>query len=226
MNWITITWPLVAGAILTLGLIELCIGVAHPPRAARFMFSLSAFAMALGCGNDLALMHADSIESAATALRRGDFMVGAIFVSLTVFIWAYFGTGRKWLALACPILYAVSLTADLVPGGGMIWVAVVDELIIGFTDLKPSGHLDRMYVHPEHEGRGVASALLNRLEDTARCQGLTKLFTEASITAKPLFERRGFEVLTAQVVEHRGEKFTNFKMEKHLAQRARLDQLL
>ena len=98
----------------------------------------------------------------------------------------------------------------------LIWVAVVDELIIGFTDLEPSGHLDRMYVHPEHEGRGVASALLNHLEDAARRQGLTKLFTEASITAKPFFERRGFEVLTAQVVEFRGEKFTNFKMEKHL----------
>ena len=46
----------------------------------------------------------------------------------------------------------------------LIWVAVMDELIIGFSDLKPSGHLDRMYVHPEYEGRGVASALLNRFE--------------------------------------------------------------
>ena len=100
----------------------------------------------------------------------------------------------------------------------LIWVAVVDDLIIGFTDLELSGHLDRMYVHPEHEGRGVASALLNRLEDAARCKGLTRLFTEASITAKPFFERRGFEVLTAQVVDFRGEKFTNFQMEKHLTE--------
>lgn len=98
----------------------------------------------------------------------------------------------------------------------LIWVGVVDDLVIGFTDLELSGHLDRMYVHPEHEGRGVASALLNRLEDSARSKGLTRLFTEASITAKPFFERRGFEVLTAQVVEFRGERFTNFKMEKHL----------
>jgi putative acetyltransferase len=108
----------------------------------------------------------------------------------------------------------------------LIWVAVINELIIGFTDLKPSGHLDRMYVHPEYEGRGVASALLNRLEDVARCQGITRLFTEASITAKPFFERRGFAVLTALVVEFRGEKFTNFQMEKRLTERPRLDQLL
>jgi putative acetyltransferase len=98
----------------------------------------------------------------------------------------------------------------------LIWVAVVNDLVIGFTDLELSGHLDRMYVHPEHEGRGVASALLNRLEEAGRRKGLTRLFTEASITAKPFFERRGFEVLTSQVVEFRGEKFTNFKMEKHL----------
>jgi putative acetyltransferase len=98
----------------------------------------------------------------------------------------------------------------------LIWVGVIDEFIIGFADLKPSGHLDRMYVHPEYEGRGIASALLNRLEEAARCQGISRLFTEASITAKPFFERRGFEVLTAQVVEFRGEQFTNFQMEKHL----------
>lgn len=101
----------------------------------------------------------------------------------------------------------------------LIWVAVVDDLVVGFTDLELSGHLDRMYVHPEHEGRGVASALLNRLEDAARSKGLPRLFTEASITAKPFFERRGFEVLAAQIVEFRGEQFTNFRMEKHLAER-------
>jgi two-component system sensor kinase FixL len=124
MNWITVTWLLVAGAILTLGLIELCIGLAHPPRAARLMFSLSAFVMALGCGNDLAMMRADTIISAAVLLRRGDFAVGAIFVSLTAFIWAYLGAGRKWLALACPILYVVGLAAYLMPGGGMTYQSI------------------------------------------------------------------------------------------------------
>jgi putative acetyltransferase len=104
-------------------------------------------------------------------------------------------------------------------GDRFTWVAVVDELVVGFTDLERSGHLDRMYVHPEHEGRGIASALLTCLEAAARHQGLTRLFTEASITARPFFERRGFKVLTAQVVEYRGEKFTNFRMEKLLAER-------
>jgi putative acetyltransferase len=104
-------------------------------------------------------------------------------------------------------------------GGCLIWVAVVNELVVGFTDLEPSGHLDHMYVHPEHEGRGIASALLSCLEEAARRQGLGRIFTEASITARPFFEKRGFKVLTSQVVEFRAEKFTNFRMEKLLTDR-------
>lgn len=101
-------------------------------------------------------------------------------------------------------------------GDRLIWVAVAGELVVGFTDLEPSGHLDHMYVHPEHEGRGIASALLTCLEAEARRQGHLRIFTEASITARPFFERRGFKTLAAQVVEFRGEKFRNYRMEKLL----------
>jgi PAS domain S-box-containing protein len=124
MNWITVTWPLMAGAVLTLGLIELQIGLAHPPRAARLMFSLSAFAMAVQCGIELAIMRTDTIASAAVLLRWGDLTVGAIFVFLTAFIWAYLGTGRKWLALACPMLYAVGWSAYLIPGRAMTYQSI------------------------------------------------------------------------------------------------------
>ncbi|HEX4266309.1 MAG TPA: GNAT family N-acetyltransferase [Steroidobacteraceae bacterium] len=103
-------------------------------------------------------------------------------------------------------------------GDRLIWVAVVGALVVGFSDLEPSGHLDHMYVHPEHEGRGIASALLTCLETAARRESLVRLFTEASITARPFFERRGFTVLTAQLVEFRGEEFKNYRMEKLLAE--------
>jgi putative acetyltransferase len=53
-------------------------------------------------------------------------------------------------------------------GDRLIWVAVAGASVVGFTDLEPSGHLDHMYVHPEHEGRGIASALLTCLEAAAR----------------------------------------------------------
>jgi putative acetyltransferase len=96
------------------------------------------------------------------------------------------------------------------------WVAVVGAKPVGFTDLEPDGHLDMMFVHPAHQHTGVATALLERVEAAARAQGLSRLFTEASITARPFFERRGFRLLAAQVVSVRGQALANYRMEKPL----------
>jgi putative acetyltransferase len=42
------------------------------------------------------------------------------------------------------------------------------------------------------------------------------LYTEASITARPVFEAHGFHLLTAQTVTVRGASMTNYRMEKRL----------
>jgi len=95
MNWITVTWPMVAAACLTLGLIELRIGLAQPPRAARLLFALSAFTVACVSGLELALMQADVLADWWRVTRWLDTAVGVMLLSLTAFIWVYFGTGRK-----------------------------------------------------------------------------------------------------------------------------------
>lgn len=96
------------------------------------------------------------------------------------------------------------------------WVAAVKNRIVGFSDLEPDGHIDMMFVHAEWQGRGVASALLQHILDCAKKQEVKRLYTEASITARPFFERQGFRIVTSQEVELRGQKFQNFKMEKIL----------
>ena len=47
------------------------------------------------------------------------------------------------------------------------WVACESGCIIGFGDLAEGGYLDRLYVHKDFVRRGVASALLKRLEASA-----------------------------------------------------------
>ena len=75
-------------------------------------------------------------------------------------------------------------------------VAVEGGVIVGFADLGPDGYLDRLYVHRDWQGRGVASALCDALP-AAR-------ITHASITARPFFERRGWHVVKEQQGERRG----------------------
>ncbi len=73
------------------------------------------------------------------------------------------------------------------------------------------------YVHPECQRNGVASALLATLEAEARRRGVALLNVEASVTSRPFFEARGFEVITPQIVSARGEDFLNYRMSKRLA---------
>jgi putative acetyltransferase len=97
------------------------------------------------------------------------------------------------------------------------WIADCGGNIAGFSDLEGDGHVDMLYVHPAFQRRGVARALLSHIEGVARERGLARLYTEASITARPAFEARGFVVLAAQIVARRGEDFTNYRMEKPLS---------
>ena len=96
------------------------------------------------------------------------------------------------------------------------WVAEIHGQIVGFADLEPDGHLDMLYVHARHQAKGVARALLAHIENVAMRRSLDRLYTEASITARRAFERRGFQVITEQTVTLRGETFVNYRMEKRL----------
>ena len=97
------------------------------------------------------------------------------------------------------------------------WVATSGDRTAGFISLEWDGRIDMLYVHPDFQRGGVASMLLRRLEASAEARGLDRLFTEASITAKPFFERWGFRVIAAQEVIRRGQTLANFAMERRLA---------
>ena len=88
-------------------------------------------------------------------------------------------------------------------------VAEWDGVIAGFADLRQDGYLDRLYVHKDYQGRGIAAALLDALP------GAT--LTHASLTARPFLERRGWQVVWEQQVERHGVKLTNFVMVRRAA---------
>lgn len=96
------------------------------------------------------------------------------------------------------------------------WVALLADVIAGFIDLESSGHIDMLFVDPANPRKGVASALLDTVENAARKQRLALLDTDASITARPFFEKHGFQVVRSQDVALRGQRLTNFRMEKCL----------
>ncbi|RIU94736.1 GNAT family N-acetyltransferase [Oceanobacillus picturae] len=96
------------------------------------------------------------------------------------------------------------------------YIAETNDEIVGFGDMTHNGYLDRLFVHKNFQGKGIATALMNRLESEARKIGLPTIETEASITAKPFFERRGYQLIEPQTIERKGITLINFKMSKRL----------
>lgn len=90
-------------------------------------------------------------------------------------------------------------------------VAEKNGEILGFADMDGAGYLDRLYVHKDHQGRGVATALCSALEAACPVKSFT---THASLTARPFFESRGYQVLRRQTVVRHGISLENFVMEK------------
>lgn len=89
-------------------------------------------------------------------------------------------------------------------------VAVENDVLVGFGDIDSTGYLDRLFVHADHQRKGIAAAICDRLEQAVS----GTITTHASITAKPFFEKRGYKVVKEQQVERQGIALTNFVMEK------------
>jgi putative acetyltransferase len=96
----------------------------------------------------------------------------------------------------------------------MTWVAEIGGRPVGFADLELDGHIDMLFVHPDFQRRGVASALLEIVVSTAHERGLKRLYTESSIGARSIFERFGFLVQSDNTVAIGKQVLSNFRMEK------------
>lgn len=96
------------------------------------------------------------------------------------------------------------------------FVAFTGGELAGFADLQATGLIDMMFVDPKHQRKGVATALLARIEAEAGEIGMPVLHTYASITAEPFFEYCGFTMLLARAVVVRGQRFVQLIMEKKL----------
>jgi putative acetyltransferase len=82
--------------------------------------------------------------------------------------------------------------------------------------LTYDGYLDRLFVHKDFQGQGIASALVDMLESEAKKLNLLEITTDSSITAKPFFKHKGYNIVRSHIVERKGVKLTNFKMRKKI----------
>jgi GNAT superfamily N-acetyltransferase len=70
-----------------------------------------------------------------------------------------------------------------------VWLTEEGGVIVGYIAFSP-GWIDHLYVHPDHQGRGIGPRLLGKaLEDSAE----RRLWTfQKNLRARAFYEARGF----------------------------------
>ena len=93
-----------------------------------------------------------------------------------------------------------------------------DDVIIGFGNVNGTNYFDCLYTHKNYQGMGVATLIANDIEQYFYNKGIRIITTDASISAKPFFEKRGYVVLQEQNVKCRNQYLKNYKMQKILGE--------
>jgi GNAT superfamily N-acetyltransferase len=93
-----------------------------------------------------------------------------------------------------------------------VWVAELGGGVAGWGAIG-GDYLEGLYTAPEFAGRGVASAILGRLEGLMRDRGIPALRADASPNARDFYLRRGYRLTGPQAPSG------TWPIEKHLQKR-------
>jgi len=88
--------------------------------------------------------------------------------------------------------------------------------IVAFASVNDLGYIHTLFVHKDFQHQGIATSLYKYIEEYAKGKGAEKLTSEVSITAKPFFEKQGFQMDEEQKRKANQLCLTNYKMSKQL----------
>ncbi|MGA1410047.1 MAG: GNAT family N-acetyltransferase [Prochlorotrichaceae cyanobacterium] len=88
--------------------------------------------------------------------------------------------------------------------------------ILGFSGIRPTGHILSAYVRHDRVREGVGTKLLSTVINYARTEKMQRLWVEASEFSLKLFERSGFRLYQTQHLQRQDVVFKRYLLELHL----------
>ncbi len=74
------------------------------------------------------------------------------------------------------------------------FVAIADGRVVGTGSLNGQT-VSSVYVHPDYQRHGIATKLMDAIENAAIARAEGKLNVQSSITAQPFYAKRGFKII-------------------------------
>ncbi|MDR6487627.1 putative acetyltransferase [Chryseobacterium vietnamense] len=97
-----------------------------------------------------------------------------------------------------------------------VLLALTENKIAGFCTLDQGNYIDLLFVHKDYQHKGIATLLYQQIEKEALLNNKKALTADVSKTARPFFEKSGFQVVQEKTVSVKGVAMINYKMIKHL----------
>lgn len=92
------------------------------------------------------------------------------------------------------------------------YLAIIQNKLVGFVEFYED-YIDCFYIHHEYQGMGIGKSLLEHVLAIAKNNNISKIKVDASITAKPFFEKFGFKQIKMNHIKRCEEELINFSME-------------
>ncbi len=99
----------------------------------------------------------------------------------------------------------VALPAEAAEVGGA-------ETVLGFCGIDAEGYVPSLYVRPDHNHRGIGTALLAHAMADARQRGLRRFSAWCTPFSEPVFARAGLVVVERPLAEFEGVSFRRCRM--------------
>lgn len=114
MNWIHFVWPMATGSCLTIALVYLWTGLRGTSSKTHLLLSLHTLVAAVYSVLEFRLIQAQTPSEYLSRLQLQDLSsAGLLAPIMVIYVWVYFGTGRKWLAILGIVMMEVAMTLNL-----------------------------------------------------------------------------------------------------------------
>lgn len=97
--------------------------------------------------------------------------------------------------------WSENMIISSIENGCIMVVAEIDNKVVGYAGLYPSGDITNVAVIPNEQGKGYGTELVKELIKVAKINDIEKLFLEvrvSNIKAIKLYEKCGFEKISVR----------------------------
>ncbi len=102
------------------------------------------------------------------------------------------------------------------------YLCMIEDEIVGFYVFEDD-YIDCFYVHHKYQGFKVGRFMLEQIIKNANNHDIKILKVDASITAKPFFEKLGFKELKKNYVKRENQTLINYSMIKDMSSQKEKD---